>query len=85
MQRGTQSSEGDVQGNAVPSQSALCFVPTKEPAMGKTWRNMEATFPETQLLLGWKSISHHTAGFLGGEMITLFFFFFLPFELQAGI
>lgn len=30
-------------------------------------------FPKIQLLLGWKSISHHTAGLLGGEMITPFF------------
>lgn len=53
--------------------------------MGKTRRNMEAMFPEMQLLLQWKSISHHTAGLLGGEMLTLFFFFFFLFELQAGI
>lgn len=44
--------------------------------MGKTSRNMEAMFPKMQLLLRWKSISHHTAGLLGGEMITPFFFFF---------
>lgn len=31
---------------------------------------MEAMFPKMQLLLGQKSISHHTAGLLGGEMIT---------------
>ena len=37
---------------------------------------MEAILPELQLLLGWKSISPHTAGLLGGEMITPFFFFF---------
>lgn len=34
---------------------------------------MEAMFPEMHLLLGWKIISHHTAGLLRGEMITFFF------------
>lgn len=29
-------------------------------------------FPKMQLLLGWKSIGHHTAGLLGGEIITPF-------------
>lgn len=46
--------------------------------MDETSRNTEAALPQMQLLLGWKSISHHTAGLLGGEMITPFFFFFPP-------